>query len=302
MSATPGHEPVLDRQVRGQGPPVVLVHGSASDRRTWQVQEPVFAEHFRTISYSRRYHWPNDPIGDDDYVMDEHVDDLRRLLDDLDERPAHLVGHSYGGFLCLLLALRWPERVQGLVLIESPVVPLFVSDPPRPNELLRLMASRPRTAWAIMKFGTLGVQAARRAARRGDLDKAVHRFGSAVLGKEALADLSEQRWQQVRANNIRAEYVGSGFAHLTVEETRRVHAPTLLITGDRSPALFHHLTDRLAELLPNARQVQIPGASHLVHEDNPECFNDLVLRFLAGLPGHVSAPDANMTPESGDPA
>jgi len=84
----------------GSGEPLVFVHGSASDYRTWQGQHAAFARHFRTIVYSRRYHWPNEPIpAGVDYSMAGHVEDLKALLHLLDAAPAHLVGHSYAELL-----------------------------------------------------------------------------------------------------------------------------------------------------------------------------------------------------------
>jgi pimeloyl-ACP methyl ester carboxylesterase len=94
----------LEYTEQGTGEPLVLVHGSASDYRTWHLQQAAFSKHFRTITYSRRYHWPNQPIPDGgDYSMLLHVDDLKKVIHSLDAKPAHLVGHSYGAFLCLLL-------------------------------------------------------------------------------------------------------------------------------------------------------------------------------------------------------
>jgi pimeloyl-ACP methyl ester carboxylesterase len=117
---------------RGSGEPVVFVHGSASDYRTWQAQQDEFAQHFRTMPYSRRYHWPNDEIAEGaDYSMTEHVEDLRALLRLLNATPAHLVGHSYGAFVCLLLAIREPGLVQTLALAEPPAITLFVSNQPK---------------------------------------------------------------------------------------------------------------------------------------------------------------------------
>src|SRR5690606_15295625 len=135
----------LEYVEHGSGEPVVLVHGSTSDYRTWRGPQEVLAERFRTIAYSRRFHWPNRPIPDGvDYDMLEQAADLGKLLVALDAAPAHLVGHSYGGFLCLLCAMQEPSRVRSLVLAEPPVLTLFVSSKPRPLELLQLMATRPR--------------------------------------------------------------------------------------------------------------------------------------------------------------
>lgn len=271
----------IDYHESGQGTPVVLVHGSVSDHRVWAAQHDVFAEHFRVIAYSRRYHWPNVPIADGaDYAMLEQVDDLRGVIESLNAAPAHLVGHSYGGFLCLLLAIRSPELVRTLTLAEPPVLPLFASNPPKPHELLKLLFTRPSTAAAVIKFGATGIGPATAAFQHGDVDKGVDLFGRAVLGHETFESMSADRMDQVRANVIPAEFLGSGFAPLTPQEVSGVHAPTLLLHAEKSPGIFRHFTDRLEELMPNAERVAINGASHNMPETNAPAFNDAVLKFL----------------------
>jgi pimeloyl-ACP methyl ester carboxylesterase len=181
----------------------------------------------------------------------------------------------------VLVALRNPRLVRTLVLAEPPVITLFASTPPKPLELLRLLVTRPRIAASIIKFGTTGIGPATAAARRGDMDAALRIFGTAVLGPEFYRRLSATRLEQVRANAIAAEFLGSGMTALDEQDLRGLQTPTLLLTGQLSPRLFHHLTDRLSQLLPQARRVEIPGASHIVHEDNPHAYNAAVLSFLA---------------------
>lgn len=267
----------------GEGEPLVLVHGSASDYRTWHLQEEVFAERFRVISFSRRYHWPNDPIPDGaDYLMDEQVADLRGLVRSLGAAPAHLVGHSYGAFLCLLAAMQEPSLVRTLVLAEPPVITLFVSNTPKPRELLALMATRPRTAVAIIKFGARGVGPASKAFRKGDMEAGIRTFGDAVFGPGGYDRLLESRKAQVHDNlaNVKAEILGSGFAPLDDRKVQGVKAPALLVTGEKSISLFRRLTKRLGELLPRTERAVIPGASHMMHEDNAPDYNRAVLLFL----------------------
>lgn len=267
---------------QGNGEPLVLVHGSASDYRTWHLQRDAFAEHFRVIAYSRRYHWPNKPIPDEaDYSMIEHVDDLEAVLTSLDASPAHLVGHSYGAFLCLLLAARAPSLVHSLVLTEPPVITLFVSDPPKPAELLKLLITRPRVAVALIKFGAIGIAPATKAAKQDDMEAAMRIFGTAILGREFYNRLSEQRLEQVRANAIRAEFLGSGFASLDAATISDIQMPTLLITSRHSAGMFRRLADRLEELLPHAERITIEDASHIVHEDDAPAYNEAVLSFLS---------------------
>jgi pimeloyl-ACP methyl ester carboxylesterase len=253
----------------GEGESVVLVHGSASDYRTWQFQRHEFANSFRVIVYSRRYHWPNDRILEgQNYTMAEHVGGLESILHSLDAEPAHLVGNSYGAFLCLLLAIKKPNLARTLVLAEPPIVSMFVSTPPKPLEILRLLISRPRTALSIIKFGAMGVNPAIKAAKQGNMEESTRIFGEEVLGKEAYSQLSESRLEQARINTIKEEFAGSGFAPFDSDQIRNIQIPVLLINGKQSPPLFHHLIDALEELLPNSKRVEISDASHIAHAVN----------------------------------
>jgi pimeloyl-ACP methyl ester carboxylesterase len=266
---------------QGTGETVVLVHGSVSDHRTWHDQQEKFAQSFHTVNYSRRYHWPNTPIPDGaDYAMAEHVDDLATLIRSLDTEPVHLVGHSYGAFVCLLLAIRAPELLHTLVLAEPPVVTLFITIPPQPQQILKLLVTRPRTAVALINFAARGLNPATAAIKRDDKQAAIRTFGSAVLGRDAFNRLSPERREIVRANLINAEFLGSGFPPMDDANVRRVKLPTLLINGARSPYLFHGIINRLHDLLPNAQRIKIPAASHIMHEDNPQAYTAAVQAFL----------------------
>ena len=81
----------------GEGEPVVFVHGSIGDYRTWGYQFEAFAQRYRVISYSRRYHYPNTWVGDGmDYSSALHAEDLAGFIRALGFGPAHLIGQSYG--------------------------------------------------------------------------------------------------------------------------------------------------------------------------------------------------------------
>jgi len=214
--------------------------------------------------------------------MADHVDDLQRVLESLGAGRAHLVGHSYGAYLSLLVAIKSPELVDKLVLAEPPVLPLFTGFPPQPQKMLRLLFTRPGTALPIVRFLATGLAPAASAARRGRNEKALAQTGKAILGSDAFNALSPGRLQQVRDNFIAAELLSDNFMMpLDDKEVSRMRAPTLLLTGERSPVLWHRLTDRLEELIPDARRVDIPDSSHIVHEDNAAAYNQSVLSFLS---------------------
>jgi pimeloyl-ACP methyl ester carboxylesterase len=279
---------VLAYRERGDGEPVVFVHGSASDLRSWDQQLPVIGASYRAIAYSRRYARPNEEIvpGADDQML-PHVDDLCTLLGALHAAPAHLVGHSWGAFISLLTAIRHPHLVRSLVLAEPPVLSLFMRVPPRPAELVRLFVRRPRTARAILSFSVKTALPAMKAFRRGDDELALRTFGSGYLGKEGYERLSVVRKQQLRenANTLRAQLLGAGFPPLSEDDVRRVTTRTLLMTGERSPAFPLVLTKRLEQLLPNAEHAVIPNASHAMTEQNAPAVNEAILDFLGRCSG-----------------
>ncbi len=274
------------RQV-GTGEPVVLVHGGLSDLRTWAAQLDPLGARCRVIAYSRRYARPNEAIvpGAAD-PMPVHVEDLVALLHTLRAAPAHLVGNSWGAFICLLTAIEHPDVVRSLVLEEPPLLPLVLGcgSRPQPAILARSLRRRPRATLAVLGFGLRTFAPMAWAYRRGDAEGALQLFARGVLGRQAFTRLTAQRRQQMleSAAELRAEF-RAGFPPLTEGNLRAVRAPTLVLTGEHSPTIEGALSQWLAELLPEAEQVTVPGASHLMHEDNAAFVNDAIGDFVTRL-------------------
>jgi pimeloyl-ACP methyl ester carboxylesterase len=104
---------------RGAGPPIVLIHGTGSDANNWSTA-PELARLGRVIAYDRRGFTRSarlDPV--DRITAAEHAEDAAALLERLDAAPAIVVGRSYGGNVALELALRRPELVRALALLEG---------------------------------------------------------------------------------------------------------------------------------------------------------------------------------------
>jgi pimeloyl-ACP methyl ester carboxylesterase len=265
----------------GNGDNLVFVHGSASDYRTWDKQLEFFGKYYHTIIYSRRYHWPNAQIPDnEDYSMAKHVEDLEEFLKFIGDQPVHLVGHSYGALLCILLALKNPKLIHTLTLAEPPAVALFVSNIPKPKEILELLFSKPKLAFGIIKFGIKGIAPTTKALKQDDMEKALDVSAKAILGAKPFLNLSKERLEQGRANMIKAEFLGSGFLPLDKNKIQYIKIPTLLVSGQNSPKLWPNLLVELNKLIPNSELKIIPNASHIMHEDNVSNYNATVLSFL----------------------
>src|SRR6267378_1504860 len=108
--------------------PVVFIHGSLADSRSWTRQEPAFAQYFRVLVYSRRYHRPNPQTEDNQpYSAKLHAEDLAALLLTLNFSSAHVVGSGYGGYIALTLAREHPDMVRSLILEEPPIVSVLTA-------------------------------------------------------------------------------------------------------------------------------------------------------------------------------
>jgi pimeloyl-ACP methyl ester carboxylesterase len=267
----------------GRGDPLVLVHASLSDMRSWEPVEPLVAEHFRIINYSRRFAHPNVPA--DDGVSDafsQHVDDLIALIEKLRLGRVHLVGNSSGAFVCLLAAQQRPDLVRTLTLEEPPVVSMFLQAlPPKPGELFKLLFSSPGALVALIKFGAGTIGPATKAFQEGNDVAALDCFARGVLGDGAYAKVAPARKQQMTDNvkAHRASLLGAGLPVFTAADAARIRVPTQLVHGSDTPGFQRRINRRLAELIPGAKDICVPNASHFVHEDNPQLIADAIRTF-----------------------
>jgi pimeloyl-ACP methyl ester carboxylesterase len=275
----------LAYQERGSGEPVVFVHGSISDVTIWEPQLAPVGERYRGIAYSRRYAWPNEDLADGARdTMQPHVADLLALLRGLDAHPAHLVGNSFGAFICLRAAMQEPAAVRSLVLEEPPLVPLLVGAPPAPARILRSLVRHPLPTVGALRFGAQTLAPVGKLIKAGEIEASIERFARGVLGDEAYDRLPEAVWAHMRANastHVGQFIADGGFEPIAEAEIRSVTAPSLIVTGANSPVFLRRMAALLRSLLPNSSSFEVPSASHVMHLENPTALNPVLLRFLA---------------------
>jgi non-heme chloroperoxidase len=250
----------------GKGPPVVLVPGAASDYRIWFNQIEPFSQHNRVIAYSRRYTWPNaGPGAGADGSILRQVDDLAALIRGLGIGPAHMVGHSYGGSIALLLALQHPELARTLVLAE-------------PN-VLSALVNTPGSEADVKSFQDFG-GALQPVLASGDAERIAKTLIDFVAPGQFESMPSEIHTMfVVNVPSFRAE--AGPRPSISCQDIGRVTVPTLVVTGDRSPSVFRHMADVAAHCIARGSIVIIPRAGHPMLLDNPQAFNEAVLTFLA---------------------
>lgn len=192
----------LAYQEIGRGEPMVLVHANISDIRSWDPIKSKLAERFRVLVYSRRYHWPNEPIpmGASD-PWEAHAEDLAALIERINIAPVHVLGNSTGASVALILAKRRPDLVRTLLLEEPPAIPIFLSST-RPTlwEVFSFLISQPWSFLPVIMFAATVISPTMTAFQKGDDEKGVQTFARGVLGNEFYAQVSRARLEQMQVN------------------------------------------------------------------------------------------------------
>ena len=250
----------------GTGPAVVLVHGSIGDYREWSQQVGPISERYRVIAYSRRHHWPNSPAAkDSDATLERQAEDLEAIIRAFGIAPAHVIGHSYGGATALLLALRRPELVRSLVLVE-PAVGGVLGGEGREGAL----AEEGRAVRAEM----------RQAFASGNSERIVKTYASRVAPGE-FENASPSTRQMLFANIPAFELdFQSPRPSFTCDDARQIRLPSLVASGGRSALGLQRISEALARCLPDGRLVKISEATHWLQSDHAQAFNKAALEFL----------------------
>ncbi len=238
----------------GAGPPMLLVHGSASIGLSWGAVLPALSQHFTVYFMDRRGRAPS---GDaESYSIDAEVDDINAVLDAI-AQPTILVGHSYGA----LVALRGAagnrlNNVTRLILYEPPVYLTQEPDKLKTREEIK-------AAWAA-----------------GDRERVTELFIGMTIGQEALkAVKASTAWTAMTglANTFSRESDEASKFKVTKEELARWKTPTTMLLGSQSPAFMKEGTAFVCGAIPGCKVVTLEGESHMAVSRAPAMFVEKVL-------------------------
>ena len=274
---------------RGEGKRILFLHGFPQFWFLWREQladlgrdHAVYAPDLRGYNLSCK---PEDPEA---YRMRHLLGDLVGLVQELDLAPLTLVGHDWGGIVSWAFALKYPEMLKRLVIIDAP--PPFtwnrdLRDSPKQRDAVNYMVelSKPwpepeemlaANAFSMMDDIMLRIGGSQ--ARLSDADRAVYHEAWAQPGalRGGLNYYRAARMgDQVGAGGVPEEY-----SRKITSQT--VEVPTLVIWGENDAALLPSLTRGLGEWVPDLRVEIVPGAGHWVPYERPEVVNSLIREFI----------------------
>lgn len=231
----------------GHGPELLLVHGGASPRTTWQALRPMAAQCTLVLVHRRGY--PPSPPGPHDFELD--AADIAPLLE---SRP-HVLAHSYGALGTLIAAAENPEGVRSLTLIEPALFCVAAGDPE--------VESLERMSNAVL---TRGVEAEPSTLR-------------AFLRLAGAADVPDGPLPPKLVHSIRRAHGARlpGEARPRLETLRNAKIPSLVASGGHSGAI-ERICDALTTEL-RAERLVMPGAGHLLQ--NAPGFIERLTRHLS---------------------
>jgi len=253
----------------GSGPPVVLLHGFPLDHTMWEAQINALSGRFRVVAPDLRG-FGRSTLGEDDaeygVAMDRYAADVVALLDWLViQEPVVLVGFSMGGYAAWQFALRWPERLRGLVLCDTRAA----------GDADEARAGRLKMADAAMQAGNSSpalamvpkLLAPETHEERPDL---VERVRAIIKRQSAEAVAAAQRGM-ARREDVQGRL-------------QQIKCPGLCIVGVEDaispPAEMHKIATMLAE--PGVREVrlvEIENAGHVTPLENPPAVTEAILQF-----------------------
>ena len=262
----------------GKGPLVVLLHGFPQSHHMWRHQIPALAEAgFRVVAPDMRgYDLSDKPEGIEPYRVGTLARDVKRLIVERGGEKASVVGHDWGGIVAWLAAMRYPERVEKLAILNVPHPARFSDGLTMPKQLLKSsymfffqIPRLPEKALGANDFAVLRAGFRRNPVRTGAIpEEDAERYVEALSRPGALtATINYYRALLRNPSEMRALL-------------RKIEAPTLVIWGEKDVFLSQELADPGPLWVPDLRVERFPNASHFVAEDRPDEVNALLLDFL----------------------
>jgi epoxide hydrolase 4 len=264
--------------VAGDGPPVVLLHGFPENWWSWHHQfDPLVRAGFSVWAPDLRgYNLSDKPAAREAYHLRHLVADVAAIVRATGYLRAHIGGHDWGGVVAWIFADRHPDLVDKLVIFNAPHPKIYFEKVWRPAQILKswyvvffLLPWLPERTMSARNFALVRQIFKRAPARRDAFsDDDIEQYVRALSQPGALtAALNYYR------ANVRSDAIALG-------RSARIAADTLVIWGERDPALTVGLLDGLETVAPRVQVHRIPDAGHDVQNEAPQEVNQVLMDFL----------------------
>ena len=262
MTERVGPSPAIAIDVAGSAdaPVVLFLHGIGGNRSNWRGQLAAVGQRYRAVAWDARGYGGSD--DGDALVFTDFADDAVRVLDHLGAQRAHIVGLSMGGRIALDLWRRYPARVATLTLADTSA---GSKETQAPEKVEAFLAARRKP---LLEGRTTADIAPGVAATLAGPNIAPETMAELVASLSALR--AEPYLRTLEAVTRFTDF--PDFASIDV--------PTLVIVGSEDRVAPPSVARAMADAIPHARYVELPGAGHISNLEAPDTFNTALLDFL----------------------
>jgi pimeloyl-ACP methyl ester carboxylesterase len=252
------------------GTAVILIHGFGTSSFLWRNVAPAITDAGHTAYAIDLFgHGESDRSVDADFGIAAQAEYLDAAMTALRVARGLVVGVDIGGDVALRLAATRPERVEKLVLVNTPA---FDEIPAR--DVTQMQRSTAKFAFRTTR-GVLGAAPLIEGVLKGSVSdpetrmpvKLIARYLAPFAGRDGVNHLL------ALASSINAD-------DMEDIDLQTIHVPALIVWGEEDQWVDRKMADRLVNALPDGRLVRIPGVGRLVPEENPEQMSSLVLDFM----------------------
>ena len=254
-------------EYRGDGPPVVFVHGAILDHTQWTPQMDALCEEYTTIAYDVRGHGRTGGSDRASYSISLFAADLDAFITALDLDQPLLCGLSMGGCITQVYAATHADRVGGLVLADTFTPELFDR-----REWLQRSAMLRATVPPVRLVGYERVEKV--------MVWLQERYQRGASGDYENIERLRAEGPKMTTGEFAKVIRAVATFHETEINFSAITAPTLVLYGEHEPAFIRRHAPKLGVEVPNASVREVPGAGHASNLDNPEFFTTALQEFL----------------------
>ncbi|MDB5967283.1 MAG: 3-oxoadipate enol-lactonase [Polaromonas sp.] len=241
-------------------PAVVLIHALATHSELWAFQVPAWAMHLRVIRVDLPGHGLS-PMLEGVRSLADFAREIATVLDDLDVNRAALVGLSLGGMVAQAFALAYPARTSALVLAHTSA----------------------RTDPAVQQIWARRIEQFRDEGLAAQVPSILERWMPRSFAESSPLTLE---WIASQIRSTRPEGYQASIEAIQqldhLDRLKHITAPALVIAGEVDAAAPPATAALMAERLPDARLVVLPGVAHLGNVQQPVLFTETAGSFLLG--------------------
>ncbi|MED5263319.1 MAG: alpha/beta hydrolase [Myxococcota bacterium] len=264
-----------------EGVALLLVHGFGNDAHIWDDFSPTVAPYYRVLALDQRGHGDSAWALHGEYEYEHFVADLECVCESLAIDRFVLVGHSLGGRVAMLYGGEHPEKLAGLVIVDS--APEIDA---RGSTRIQMEVGQHRDpsfenvaeyeGLLLHNYPAAQPEAIRRMARSNLKQRSdgrwILKMDPALRGAVGGMPSAEERANREEQNTA-----------AMWKALEKIPCPTLVVRGAASDIISPEIADRMAdEVLPKGQLAVVGRAGHSVMTDNPDGFRDAVLQFVVG--------------------